>query len=110
VRNNGATTVGGVWVQSGTMRLGGTLFCGNGVNVNGAWTNLGGNQFNGQCPPGCVGDVNGNEYVDGIDLGEMLARWGLCEGTPCYPDFNGDGYVDGEDLGMLLAAWGPCPR
>jgi hypothetical protein len=49
VRNNGATTVGGVWVQSGTMRLGGTLFCGNGVNINGAWTNLGGNVFQGAC-------------------------------------------------------------
>jgi parallel beta-helix repeat protein len=49
VRNNSATTVGGVWVESGSVSVSGTLFCGNGVNINGSYTNGGGNTFQGAC-------------------------------------------------------------
>ncbi len=28
---------------------------------------------------------------------------------PCPADLNGDGFVDGADLGILLASWGACP-
>jgi predicted outer membrane repeat protein len=49
VKNNTAVTVGGVWVASGPIRVGGTVFCGNGVNINGAWQDLGGNTQNGGC-------------------------------------------------------------
>ena len=41
--------MGGVWVQSGGLSVSGTLFCGNGVNLNGSWTDLGGNDFQGAC-------------------------------------------------------------
>ncbi|MBM4099861.1 MAG: hypothetical protein FJ260_07905 [Planctomycetes bacterium] len=109
VRNNGATTVGGIWVAYGPIRVGGTTFCGNGVNVNGAWTDLGGNQFNGQCPPFCPGDASGDTYVDGEDVGLALARWGPCIGDSCYSDFNNDGIVNGYDLVFVLAGWGRCP-
>jgi hypothetical protein len=109
VKNNTAVTVGGVWVQGGTARVGGTTFCGNGVNINGAWTDLGGNQLNGQCPPYCPGDASGNAIVDGADIGLTISRWGICAGDSCYSDFNGDGIVNGADLGDVLSHWGHCP-
>ena len=31
------------------------------------------------------------------------------DGMACAPDINGDRFVDGDDLGVLLAAWGPTP-
>jgi hypothetical protein len=102
-------TVGGVWVASGPIRVGGTVFCGNGVNINGAWTDLGGNTQNGQCPPYCPGDASGNAIVDGADLGLTISRWGPCQGDACYSDFNGDGVVNGADLGEVLSHWGHCP-
>ena len=52
----------------------------------------------------CKWDLNGDEVVDGADLGEMLAQWG---GTGTA-DLNCDGTVDGADLGDLLASFGPC--
>jgi hypothetical protein len=55
--------------------------------------------------PPCAGDINGDNGVDGIDLGLMLGQWGG-SGTA---DLNGDNLVDGLDLGVLLGAWGGCP-
>ena len=109
VKNNTAVTVGGIWVASGPVRVGGTVFCGNGVNINGSWTDLGGTELNGQCPPYCIGDGSGNAIVDGLDLGLTLSRWGVCEGDACYSDFNGDGLINGADLGDVLSNWGRCP-
>ena len=57
-------------------------------------------------PVPCAGDLNGDQFVDGADLGLLLALWGT--GGP-QGDLNGDGIVNGADLGLLLAAWGPCP-
>ncbi|MCA9286360.1 MAG: aryl-sulfate sulfotransferase [Phycisphaerales bacterium] len=52
-------------------------------------------------------DFNGDEHVDGADLGLLLAAWGDCEqGVYCPADLNNDGTVNGADLGLLLAAWG----
>ncbi|MFM8784234.1 MAG: hypothetical protein ACKOFI_03585 [Phycisphaerales bacterium] len=53
------------------------------------------------CTPSTPEDLNGDGVVDGIDLGQLLAQWGL----PGSADFNDDGVVDGIDLGMLLGAW-----
>jgi hypothetical protein len=55
----------------------------------------------------CVGDINHDAAVDGVDLGLLLAAWGTCA-TPCASDMNNSGAVDGVDLGILLAGWGPC--
>jgi hypothetical protein len=96
-------------VQSGDIRVVSTNFCGNGVNINGPWQDLGGNQLNGQCPPYCPGDASGNAVVDGADIGLTISRWGICEGDSCYSDFNGDGVVNGADLGDVLSNWGRCP-
>ncbi|MCA9283575.1 MAG: hypothetical protein KDA22_00055 [Phycisphaerales bacterium] len=49
-----------------------------------------------------VGDLNGDDLVDGADLGLLLAAWGSSD---VLADLNGDGTVDGADLGVLLANW-----
>lgn len=55
-------------------------------------------------PVACEGDLNGDNVVDGADLGALLGQWG----GPGSGDLNGDGVVDGADLGGLLGAWGSC--
>ena len=58
--------------------------------------------------PPCPADLDGDDMVDGADLGLLLAAWGPAPpGTAA--DLNADGVVDGADLGLLLADWGPCP-
>ncbi|MFO0875375.1 MAG: hypothetical protein U0575_15590 [Phycisphaerales bacterium] len=54
------------------------------------------------CP--CLGDLNGDNAIDGADLGALLGQWG----TNGSADFNGDNVVDGADLGLMLGNWGPC--
>lgn len=49
-----------------------------------------------------LGDLNGDDVVDGADLGVLLASWGGSGDG----DLNDDGVVDGADLGLLLSAWG----
>jgi hypothetical protein len=34
---------------------------------------------------------------------------GRAKAQACRPDLNGDERVDGIDLGILLGAWGLCP-
>jgi hypothetical protein len=58
------------------------------------------------CETPCPGDLSNDGFVDGTDLGSMLAAWG---GGPGAGDLNDDGTVDGIDLGILLSAWGTCP-
>jgi endonuclease/exonuclease/phosphatase family metal-dependent hydrolase len=54
--------------------------------------------------PACEADLNGDNLVDGADLGLLLGAWG--GSGPA--DLNGSGAIDGADLGLLLGAWGPC--
>lgn len=49
------------------------------------------------------GDLNGDDLVNGEDLGIMLSEWGFCPG--CIADLDGDEQVNGIDLGILLANW-----
>lgn len=55
----------------------------------------------------CVGDLNGDQVVDGGDLGVLLASWGMSNPDP-FVDMNFDNQVDGADLGILLGEWGVC--
>lgn len=57
----------------------------------------------------CPADLNGDTVIDGADLGQLLALWGLCPPGGCPADLTHDGMVDGADIGVLLAAWGACP-
>ena len=53
--------------------------------------------------PESPADLNGDGYIDGGDLGLLLAGWGRSGSS----DINGDGTTDGGDLGILLAEWSP---
>ncbi len=50
------------------------------------------------------GDVDANGFVDVLDLLELLAAWGACDGCP--EDIDDNGVVDVLDLLTLLANWG----
>ena len=51
--------------------------------------------------PAVLGDLDGNGFVNGGDLGMLLGAWG----TAGPGDLNSDGIVNGADLGILLGAW-----
>jgi hypothetical protein len=51
--------------------------------------------------PAVLGDLDGNGFVNGGDLGILLGAWG----TAGPGDLNSDGSVNGADLGILLGAW-----
>ena len=53
----------------------------------------------------CPGDLNGDNTVDGGDIGLLLSVFGSDDAAA---DLNGDGVVDGGDLGSLLSGFGPC--
>lgn len=107
--NSAAVTQGGIGIvadgATSKASLAGSTVCGNlpRPNVAGPWTNLGGNTV---CV--CIADLNGDDAVNGNDLGILLAAWGPCTSGECAPDLNGDSAVDGSDLGVLLSRWGPC--
>ena len=61
-------------------------------------------------PP--LGDLDGDGYVSGSDLGLLLAAWNAplpTNGTLHLADLNIDFAVSGADLGLLLAEWNPAP-
>jgi hypothetical protein len=58
----------------------------------------------------CIGDLNGDDAVDVLDLLMLLDAWGGCTDCgACSADLNGDCIVDVLDLLMLLDNWGDCP-
>lgn len=104
---NQASTGGAIrsWNTS-TPSIHDTLICGNSTSqISGPYSDLGGNTIAESCPSECIGDLDGNDIVDGADLNQLLGEWGQ-SGTEA--DFDGSGLVDGEDLLVLLSAWGPC--
>ena len=56
-------------------------------------------------PDCCPADLNCDGFVNGADIGLMVADWQE-SGSPA--DLNDDGTVNGADIGLLVAAWGPC--
>ncbi|MFO0839727.1 MAG: hypothetical protein U1D55_14525 [Phycisphaerae bacterium] len=55
--------------------------------------------------PLCAGDVDGDFGVNEVDLGILLANWGLSVAPNTSGDLNGDGVVSEPDLGTLLGNW-----
>jgi|GEM_PF-4626368 chitinase len=49
-------------------------------------------------------DVNGDGYVDVVDLLAVVGAWGPCKS--CNEDINGDSMVDVVDLLAVIGAWG----
>ena len=118
--NTATFTGGGIFLSSqGIVKLDSSRVCGNtapngpqiGMNPGGTVTDLGGACVMSSCDdcptsPACPADLDGNGFVDGTDLGNLLAAWGQCPG--CAADMNDDGFVSGIDLGVMLGAWGEC--
>ncbi len=48
-------------------------------------------------------DLNYDGGINRLDLEIILTAMGSCEG-----DLDGNGFVDGGDVGILIGAWGPC--
>jgi hypothetical protein len=73
-----SATFGGVYFASNLVSMRGTRVCSNsGSQVFGAYINLGGNSISSACPT-CAGDLNGDNQVNGADLGLLLTNWGPC--------------------------------
>ena len=83
-----------------------------GLNENGSF--FGGGEIAEENLPGmpapCIGDIYLDGFVNGADLGALLAYWGpttnAAASIAC--DLNVDGVVNGSDLGILLGYWGLC--
>jgi hypothetical protein len=52
----------------------------------------------------CLGDLNADRAVNGVDIGILLNQWGQA-GTG---DLDSDGTVGVSDLGAMLGVWGAC--
>lgn len=57
-------------------------------------------------PPSCVGDANGDGFVNGADLSVLLAQFGMSIKAGSGADFNSDGVVNGADLSVFLSNFG----
>jgi probable HAF family extracellular repeat protein len=44
-----------------------------------------------------------------VTAGDQVRGFLVVPALPCGADFNGDCFVDGGDLGQLLLHWAPCP-
>jgi hypothetical protein len=70
--------IGAARFASNLVSVSGCTFCENPCgNTNGAYLDLGGNRFPATCAS-CSGDLNGDGFIDGTDLGTLLSRWGPC--------------------------------
>lgn len=54
----------------------------------------------------CLGDLNEDGFVDGIDIAIVLGVWGDDDAG----DLTGDDMTTGADLSVILGNWGPCPK
>jgi hypothetical protein len=61
-----------------------------------AWIMIGGDDGS------ILGDLDGDGFVNGLDLAILLGWWGS---DYAIADLNQDGIVDGADLTILLSAW-----
>ena len=57
-------------------------------------------------PTDCIGDTNGDGYVNTFDLGRLLSHFGQSVTPRTDGDTNGDGTVNTIDLGRLLSHFG----
>ncbi len=85
----------------GGLFLSASLLGGVGGQIDGTFDNL---LFK-PLAPSVLGDLNGDQAVDGADLAMLLGEWGAsCKDCPA--DLDGDGLIDAADLALLLGNWG----
>ena len=100
---------GGFWTSGGVLTMTSSTVCGNLPDqIDGIYTDGGGNLVVEECPTCTSGDLDGNGVVGPMDLAILLGSWGPCAGCPA--DVNDDGQVDAFDLATLLSVWGPCRK
>ncbi len=98
---------GGFWTSGGVLTLIQSTVCGNLPDqIDGIYTDGGGNLVAEECPACTSGDLDGDGVVGPMDLAILLGSWGPCAGCPA--DVDDDGQVDAFDLATLLSVWGPC--
>ena len=106
VSGNWAQNAGGGFAQNSVVLVGSRI-CGNDAGLHspqgyGQVTIITGCiEESCDCLPVSPADLNGDNAVNGADLGLLLANWG----QPGLGDLNGDDVVGGADLGLMLAAW-----
>ena len=83
-----------VCVDSGKVVFYTDAVLGNGVSHTQEWA------YTVEIEP--YGDIDGDGYVEGSDLGLLFGDWGT---DIEQSDLNSDGIVDSEDLGILLSNW-----
>ena len=60
--------------------------------------------------PGCVGDINGDLWVNAADFTVLAANFGTAGAQPWQGDINRDSIVNAADFTMLAAQFGTqCP-
>ena len=52
------------------------------------------------------GDVNGDGFVGGADLTQVIYNWGMTGASHADGDLNGDGTVSGPDYTEIVTSWG----
>ncbi|MCP4839420.1 MAG: hypothetical protein GY894_08695, partial [Planctomycetes bacterium] len=106
ISDNTASSGGGIWCySSSSTTLTDTAVCGNDPDqIDGDWTDNGGNTISDECPPDCP-DVDGDGMVGVNDLLTVVAAWGSDDPDA---DVDGDGTVGTNDLLAVIGTWGPC--
>ena len=106
-KNVASDAGGGVANLEGIVIIGSSVLCENEPeHIDGYYCDAGGLEFYETCSEVCPADINGDGFVDVVDLLAILAVWGDC--PDCPEDITGDGVVDVLDLLEVLGAWGPC--
>ena len=95
---------GGIYCDTSNPTISGSQVCGNAPSqIDGFYTDGGGNTVADECPAGCPADLNGDGAVTAADITVLLQSWATAGG-----DLNGDGTTTAADITVLLQAWGPC--
>ena len=96
---------GGIWIFKQGPVLTDTAVCSNAPDqIDGDWTDNGGNVIADECPD-CP-DINGDGEVGVDEVLAVIAAWATDDPDA---DVNDDGIVDTNDILLVLSAWGPCP-
>ena len=107
VSNNTSDTGGGIYFNTSTTMLSGSVICGNLPDQQYVYesSQTGGNNTITDICPGPVGDLNGDGLVNQADLDVVRVEAGLCR-----HDIDGNGRTDVDDLLILLSGFGTtCP-
>ena len=104
--NSAGINAGGINNYDGCLTdLKDTTICSNTPKqINGDWTDQGGNAIWNNCD--VPEDLDGDGAIAGSDLIKLLGAW---ESDDPTADINNDGTVDAADLNCLLGSWNPSP-